>query len=137
MNEWISKLKNTMNPGIFVMLIVGIALLLMSCGMDEQTEQKTGYSYDDLSEVKKEPSDETELISYYEEKLEKLLAEVEGIGTVRVMLSPDLTGVCILCEGAEEVQVQSDIMGICGSLFEIPAHKVKILKIIKENAYEG
>ncbi|MBQ8280950.1 MAG: hypothetical protein IJZ25_00935 [Lachnospiraceae bacterium] len=139
MNEWISKLKGTLNPGILVMLAAGIMLLLISCSTEENTENRqTGGmgSFDDAVETT-EPTDETELVAYYENKLENLLTEVEGIGHVSIMLSPDMDGACILCEGAGDVEVQSDIIDICGSLFGIPAHKVQILEIKKENDYDG
>lgn len=139
MNEWISKLKGTLNPGILVMLAAGIMLLLISCSTEENTENRqTGGigSLDDAVEAS-EPTDETELVAYYENKLENLLTEVKGIGDVSIMLSPDMDGACILCEGAGNVEVQSDIIDICGSLFGIPAHKVQILEIKKENGYDG
>lgn len=139
MNEWISRLKSTLNPGIVVMLAAGIMLLVLSCSTEEKTSGRQT-SLTDTYEKKEsvaEPSDETELITYYENKLKSLLSEVNGIGEVNVMLSPNLDGACILCEGAGSVEVQSDIIDICNSLFEIPAHKVQILEIKKENGYDG
>lgn len=139
MNEWISRLKSMLNPGIVVMLAAGIMLLVLSCSTEEKTSGRQT-SLTESNEKKAsvaEPSDETELVTYYENKLKNLLSEVNGIGEVQVMLSPNLDGACILCEGAGSVEVQSDIMDICNSLFEIPAHKVQILEIKKENGYDG
>ncbi|MGN0165591.1 MAG: hypothetical protein ACI39R_05355 [Lachnospiraceae bacterium] len=139
MKEWVSKLKSTLNPGILIMLVAGIMLLMLSCRTEEKASDgqfpvSSGY---DSTDTLGEPTDETELITYYENKLKALLSRVKGIGEVDVMLSPGLDGACILCEGAGDVQVQSDIIEICGSLFGIPAHKVQILEIEKENSYEG
>lgn len=128
-----------LNPGIVVMLAAGIMLLVLSCSTEEKTSGRQT-SLTESNEKKAsvaEPSDETELVTYYENKLKNLLSEVNGIGEVQVMLSPNLDGACILCEGAGSVEVQSDIMDICNSLFEIPAHKVQILEIKKENGYDG
>lgn len=139
MSEWFKKLKTTMNPGILIMLAVGIMLLLMSCSTDKSSQNGSVVSKNnyDIQESEEVPNDETELISYYEKKFEKLLKEVKGIGEVKVMLSPDLSGACILCEGAGSVEVQSDITKMCNSLFEIPAHKVQIYEIKKESEYDG
>lgn len=144
MSEWTNKLKENLNPGIIIMLAAGIMLLLMSCSAEKQssgTGSKTSLGY--KSSVGKssvssaEPSDETELVSYYETKLKNLLSEVEGIGEVKVMLSPEMNGACILCEGAGNTEIKSEITEICKSVFDIPAHKVQIYKIKKESSNDG
>lgn len=87
-----------------------------------------------------EETSKTEL----EAKLEDLLSQVEGVGKVRVMLmtgeSKDsqgfyssgetkVTGVLVAAEGADNsVTVQNIQQGVM-ALFQIEAHKIKVMKM--------
>jgi stage III sporulation protein AG len=48
------------------------------------------------------------------------------------MLSPDLTGVCILCEGADDPAVRLEITAMLEAVFQIQAHKVQIMKLVAD-----
>ncbi len=141
MSDLWSRLKKNLTPGLAAMLVVGILLMVMSCETEKtsQTETKAsqlGYSQtgktNEAEEALQSPDDESELISYYEKKLKELLESMEGVGKAQVMLSPDLTGVCILCEGADDPAVRLEITAMLEAVFQIQAHKVQIMKLVAD-----
>lgn len=72
-----------------------------------------------------------------EENLAVLCSAVEGVGECRVMItyrdteSGEIYAVAVLCEGADSVDVRSDLTELIGSLFGIGANRIAILKIDK------
>ena len=72
---------------------------------------------------------------YMEQRIEKLLAEVEGVGKVNVMVTMGQTddktveGVVIVAEGGGNGSVASNITSALEALLGIPAHKIKVLKM--------
>ena len=88
-----------------------IVLLLSFGGMGKGDVEKVG------------PSDEAA----------EMCSMVSGVGECRVMITYDgddrVFAVAILCEGAEDVAVQSNITELICSLYGIGAHRVTILPL--------
>lgn len=99
-----------------------------------------------FSETEKEKRTDTAQVekSQLEEKLEVLLESVEGVGKVQVIVmsdendgtqafsSPDaiqVTGVLISAEGGGDPVVVKNIQEAIMSLFQLEAHKIKIMKM--------
>ena len=76
-----------------------------------------------------------------EEKLENLLENAEGVGKVKVMLmeeggqgvysagETEVTGVLIVAEGADNAVTVQKIQQAVMALFQIDAHKIRIIKM--------
>lgn len=76
-----------------------------------------------------------------EKRLEELLENVEGVGKVKVMLMTDagqglystgsgeVTGVLIVAEGADNSVTIQKIQEAVMALFQIDAHKIRIMKM--------
>lgn len=76
-----------------------------------------------------------------EKRLEEVLANVEGVGKVKVMLMTDagqglystgsgeVTGVLIVAEGADNSVTIQKIQEAVMALFQIDAHKIRIMKM--------
>lgn len=88
-----------------------------------------------------ESAEKTEIKTEMEKKLENLLESVEGVGKVNVMLMADerdnmytsgnteVTGVLIAAEGADNSVTIQQIQQAVMALFQIEAHKIKIMKM--------
>lgn len=83
--------------------------------------------------------------SELEAKLEALLSSVEGVGRVQVMLMTgisqdtgefygskemEITGVLIAAQGADNPVTVQNIQQAVMALFQIEAHKIKIMKMM-------
>jgi stage III sporulation protein AG len=79
-----------------------------------------------------------------EEKLESLLSSVEGVGEVKVLLmtsqkkenesfygtqETEVTGVLIAATGADNPVTICNIQNAVEALFQIEAHKIKVMKM--------
>ena len=79
-----------------------------------------------------------------EKKLEDLLSQTEGVGKVRVLLmtgeekdsssfydsgNQAVTGVLIAAEGADNSVVSRNIVEGVMALFQLDAHKIKVMKM--------
>ena len=51
-------------------------------------------------------------------------------------LEPTITGVVIIAEGGDNIAVQNEIIGAVQVLFDIPIHKIKVMKMNNENINE-
>ena len=82
--------------------------------------------------------------SELETKLESLLSNVEGVGKIQVMLMTgvsqntgdfynskevEITGVLIAAQGADDPVTVQNIQQAVMALFQIEAHKIKIMKM--------
>ncbi len=87
---------------------------------------------------------DTALKTQLEMKLESILSKTEGVGEVRVMLmtgkkkdtkgfsgsdETEVTGVLITAQGAENPVTVQNIQQAVMALFQIDAHKIKIMKM--------
>ena len=118
-----------------VALLLGILLMVIAVPTSRQnTEKKEGTA--GISEIQN-GQDRTEL----ESRLETILEATEGVGRVRVMLMTDsgqnlygtdgteVTGALIVAEGADDSVTVQKIQQAVMALFQIEAHKIKIMKM--------
>lgn len=76
-----------------------------------------------------------------EKQLEEMLSKVSGVGAVEVMITlqtieerdqilyPKVEGVLVSCQGAGKGSVNADITEAVQALFNLDAHKVKVLSM--------
>lgn len=122
-----------------MLLLLGLLLAVAAMPVSHKTEKETssiltGDGGDEDSASK------TEL----ETKLESILSGTEGVGEVRVMLMTgkkkdtqgfyssdemEVTGVLITAQGAENPVTVQNIQQAVMALFQIDAHKIKIMKM--------
>ncbi|MDF2941782.1 MAG: hypothetical protein K0S01_640 [Herbinix sp.] len=48
------------------------------------------------------------------------------------VIEPEIEGVLVIAEGGDDVYIKMDIMETAEVLFDVPAHKVKVMKMSKE-----
>ena len=123
---------------IFVVLVaaVGMALVLFSLGGTK--EEKTEKSSQSLAEYKAE----------LEKELESACSSIRGVGRCEVIVTfsrgaentykgtnlieskpPEVTGVSVICEGADSDEVRAGIVGMMSSLFSIGTNRVSVMKL--------
>ena len=72
-----------------------------------------------------------------EERLAVACSLLDSAGECEVMITygedGEVLGVLVLCEGADNVEVRSDIKSLCATLFGIGSNRVSVLKIREEN----
>jgi stage III sporulation protein AG len=49
-------------------------------------------------------------------------------------LYPKVTGIVVVTEGGNDVLVRAEISQAMEALFDLPAHKIKVLKRVKEES---
>lgn len=131
--ESFDRLTSNLSPGIILMLFVGILLLILSNSLDNKASKSrvndSGTGIRSLTGKEDNNSWDRSGENATEERFRILLESIEGIGECQVMLSKDMTGVCIVCEGADNSETAKEIRNISMALFDIPAHKVMIVKL--------
>ena len=116
---------------ILILASLGLMLIAISSVSSEQTEESAG-----LSEYKEE----------LEKSLEKLCAEVDGVGRCSVMVTfsrgeentykgnqlteskpPRVLGVSIVCDGGDSATVKAELTQMICALFDIGSNRVAVL----------
>ena len=117
------------------LLLMVIALPVSKRKTTKEDDEKGTMTFSSLSE--ENSGTKTEL----ETKLENLLGHVEGVGNVKVMLMADsgqgmysgggseVTGVLVVAEGADNSVTVQKIQEAVMALFQIEAHKIRIMKM--------
>ena len=139
----VSSLWGKMNRQQWLMiLLLGLLMMVIALPVSkrETTKEKDEKGTVTFSSLSEENSGtKTEL----ETKLEDLLGHVEGVGNVKVMLMADsgqglglysgggseVTGVLVVAEGADNSVTVQKIQEAVMALFQIEAHKIKIMKM--------
>ncbi len=79
-------------------------------------------------------SDITSYSTFIEEKLKNILSKVEGVGEVNVMVKinedESIEGVIVVAGGGGNGTVSASITSAIEALLGIPAHKIKVLKMV-------
>ncbi len=67
-----------------------------------------------------------------EERLERILSKIEGIGEVHVMITVDeeesVQGIAVSAQRGNEPVVEKEIVEVVKALFDIETHKIKVIK---------
>ena len=58
----------------------------------------------------------------------------EDVPYVTKELCPKVTGVVVSAEGGDNVKVKTEISEAMEALFDVPPHKIKVLKRVKEES---
>ena len=118
-----------------LLLLLGLLLTVAAMPVSRRTKETTTVqknSLDNESQVEK---------SQVEQKLADLLESVEGVGKVKVMVmtggnkslylseETEITGVLIAAEGAGDPVTVQNIQQAVMALFQVDAHKIKIMKM--------
>ncbi len=121
-----------------VLLILG-GLLLVVIAIPVEKEETVTAATDSESYYASQPQVVDEYSALLEKQLEEMLSKVSGVGTVEVMITlktieerdqilyPEVEGVLVSCEGAGRGTVNADITEAVQALFDLDAHKVKVL----------
>lgn len=120
-----------------VLLLLGMLLTVIALPVSDSKAQ-TEESLDLSGDTGRYEADRTLL----ETKLESILENTEGVGKVQVLLmtgegkqgfygteSTEVTGVLIAAEGADNSVTVQNIQQAVMALFQIEAHKIKIMKM--------
>ncbi len=88
------------------------------------------YTQESLNEVDGEGGSRTDSSVKREESTVLITAE-DGNSEPYIIqeLEPDVEGVVVIAEGGDNIDVQVDIIEAVGALFNVPAHKVKVMKM--------
>lgn len=131
MKEWFSleKLKTLGMDKLLIWLLVGVFLLVICIPTGSKKNEQEGFTGG--NEV--ETMTETENL---EQRLEDMLQKIQGVGSVKVMITTSgeynqIEGVVVVAEGADSPQVRQDIIETAQALFPIAAHKIKVCKMIE------
>ena len=121
-------LNKTGKDKILILLLVGIILLVISIPTSKKSSSSLSSSGYDSILTDSEQSD-------LEGKLKRCLAKVEGVGDVDVIVTYDSggktpEGVIIVAKGEDNGTVATEITNAIEALLGLPAHKIKVLKMI-------
>ena len=121
-------LNKTGKDKILILLLVGIILLVISIPTSKKSSSSLSSSGYNSILTDSEQSD-------LEGKLKRCLAKVEGVGDVDVIVTYDSggkipEGVIIVAKGGDNGTVATEITNAIEALLGLPAHKIKVLKMI-------
>lgn len=133
---WKQKVMEAGKNKWLILILVGLLLVVISLPASSEKENR---GEEVIFEEKKEVVEMSEL----EEKLQTLLQKVEGVGEVQVILmtgeekdssfytasQEKVTGVLIAAQGADDYVVVQNIQEAVMALFQIEAHKIKVMKM--------
>ena len=126
-----------------ILLLLGMLLKVIALPVSHKQdgvfpEQNNSSLFTDRSE------EETVSRTALEKKLEGLLSQVEGVGEVRVILmtgtekdsssfysseNETVTGILVAAQGADNSVVSRNIVEAVMALFQVDAHKIKVMKM--------
>ena len=100
----------------WIVLLIGILLIVVATPTKTSTKTTT------------EQTQGTEL----EERLEGLLESMTNVGKVQVMITSqkngDVEGIVVLADGAKDPVVVRNITDVVQALFQVDAHKIKVIE---------
>lgn len=117
---------------ILIVVLIGVLMLVAAIPVKSGSSSSGGLG-GETDEAAQEAISDYDV--YMEQRIEKLLGEVEGVGKVNVMVTMGQTdektveGVVIVAEGGGNGSVASNITSALEALLGIPAHKIKVLKM--------
>jgi stage III sporulation protein AG len=124
-----------------VLFLIGL-LLCVTVLPVSNTDNAADSAQKESSAASLELSEGSTEKSTLEERLEQILADVQGVGDVQVMLMTEeesggfsssenlkVTGVLIAAQGADNPVTVQNIKEAVMALFQVEAHKIKIMKM--------
>lgn len=114
---WKKILENKKNQWL-ILLLVGILLVVIAMPTGSGAESDLEYETNDWNAT------ETE------ERLEKILSQMQGIGEVHIMITyqdeTQVEGVVVVAEGGGNAVVVQKITDVVRALFNVDSHKIKV-----------
>ena len=113
-------------------LLIGVLLLVIAIPVKSD---KTGGYVSGSDTYKTSDEEISDYDVYMEQRIEKILSQVDGVGKVNVMVTLENTddtaigGVVIVAQGGDNGSVVSNITSALEALLGIPVHKIKVLKM--------
>lgn len=147
MSKWKDyKAFFTKKENYMVIVIVGILLFVLAMPRNggsgkstgnnaENTTQKSSSGFQGLFSGSNYSGEDATYLYECEEKLALLLGCVEGIGETKVMLTrkdgtkDTVEGIVVAATGADNDDVKMSVTKIVQALFNIDAHKIKVVKM--------
>ncbi len=115
-NIWKDFLGKVNKKQIFIFLLVGILLLVIS--LPTKTKQTSEEIFESYTEL--------------ELRLKAILEKTEGVGNVNVMITSkgkdEVEGVAVVADGADNAIVVRKVTEIVQALFSVDSHKIKVIK---------
>ena len=117
---------------ILIVLLIGVLLLVIAIPVKSD---KTGGYVSGSDTYKTSDEEISDYDVYMEQRIEKILSQVDGVGKVNVMVTLENTddtaigGVVIVAQGGDNGSVVSNITSALEALLGIPVHKIKVLKM--------
>ena len=123
-----------------ILLLLGLLLTVIALPVSNKKVSSPEVKSSSFSSEKNTDAERTVL----EKKLEDLLSQTEGVGKVQVLLmtgeekdsssfydsgNQAVTGVLIAAEGADNSVVSRNIVEGVMALFQLDAHKIKVMKM--------
>ena len=139
--KWRGKLSK---DNLMILILVGLLLVVVSW----PGKEKEGKEYAISEITTRERMEDTtiepnslEYGTYLEQSLENLLMKMDGVGEVEVMITfydlgeketlPKVEGMVIAANGAGIGKVSGEIVKVVETLFDLEAHKIKVVKLNK------
>lgn len=114
-----------------ILAAAGILLILLS---DRTTKKQSSEAEKEGTETMVNVVQDNYLLEC-ERLLESVLRDIEGIGTVSAVITSEaldnkkIEGVVILCKSGDNDNIRKEITEIVQALFDIEAHKIKVVKM--------
>ncbi len=138
------SLKNFSKQQWLVVILLGLLLVVIAMPVAKEAEDTGGKSVFAVDETISDDIPASDL----EQQLGRLLGQVEGVGQVQVMLyqksstnsftsitsqdakaGGEIGGVLIVAEGADNPVTVQKIQEAVMALFQVEAHKIKVMKM--------
>jgi stage III sporulation protein AG len=105
-------------------------MLTLEASKEQVTLKDSPYTQESLNEVDGEGGSRTEN-SVRREETTVLVTTEDGNSEPYILqeLEPDVEGVVVIAEGGDNTDIILDIMEAAEALFDVPAHKVKVMKM--------
>ena len=126
-----------------ILLLLGLLLTVIALPVSDKKDSSPEVKSSSFFSASSEKNTDAER-TVLEKKLEDLLSQTEGVGKVRVLLmtgeekdsssfydsgNQAVTGVLIVAEGADNSVVSRNIVEGVMALFQLDAHKIKVMKM--------
>lgn len=115
--------------------MIGVLILIIAMPTEKKQETKSSGS---ILGIQDETKSDGFVYDDMEQKVALSLADVEGIGKVRVILTyaskeekvlPNVQGVLVVAEGGDNPKVIQNIKEAVQALFQVEPHKIKVMKM--------
>ena len=119
-------LNKTKRDKIFIVILAGVLMMVIAMPTKSSSSKAvtSGSIYSDSS------GDYDQTLG---KELEEMLGNIEGVGTVNVLLKTsderEVTGVMVVCEGGDDKNLVAYITDAINGLLGVPVHKIKVMKM--------